>query len=90
MELDELKIYLRIDCTEDDALIGALQTAAEEYLSNAGILKDYDKNLYKLAVELLVANWYENRAAQSEKSLSKISFGLDTIINQLYFSQATT
>ncbi len=86
MELDELKEFLRIDGTDEITLITGLQIAAEEYLTNAGIKKDYSKELYKLAIKLLVANWYENRNAESEKPLSKIPFGLDTIINQLCYS----
>lgn len=85
MELDELKNYLRVEITDDDGLISSLQTAAEEYLDNAGVAKDYTKELYKLAVELLVSNWYENRSVSSEKTLSKVSFSIDTIIAQLKY-----
>lgn len=85
MELDELKLYLRVDIADDDTLIAALQKSAEEYLENAGVTKDYSKELYKLAIKLLVSHWYENRDIQSEKSAAKLSFSLDTIITQLKY-----
>ena len=85
MELDELKLYLRVDIEDDDTLIAALQKSAEEYLENAGVTKDYSKELYKLAIKLLVSHWYENRDVQSEKAAAKLSFSLDTIITQLKY-----
>ncbi|MDU6976109.1 MAG: head-tail connector protein, partial [Clostridiales bacterium] len=35
MELEELKLFLRIDGEEEDTLIKGLQIGAEEYLTNA-------------------------------------------------------
>lgn len=89
MEIEELKLYLKADDTEDDELILALQKSAEEYLKNAGVSQAYTKELYKLAIKLLVAHWYENRKAESDKSKNQISFGLNTIITQLKYTQET-
>jgi uncharacterized phage protein (predicted DNA packaging) len=88
MDLEELKLFLRIDGEEEDSLIEGLQLGAEEYLTNAGIIKDYTKELYKLAIKILVSHWYENRSVETiGKNVSKISFGLDTILIQLRYSQ---
>lgn len=88
MNLEELKLFLKIDDNEEDALIQALQLSAEEYLTNAGIKKDYSKELYKLAIKILVSHYYENRAVETiGKNVSKIAFGLDTILIQLKYSQ---
>ena len=87
MELEKLKEYLRVDDTEDDELISSLQTAAEEYLTNAGVEKDYKKELYTLAIKLLVSHWYGNRTIQYDKSLSGLRFSLDAIIIQMKYSQ---
>ncbi|WP_332856815.1 head-tail connector protein [Clostridium paraputrificum] len=88
MELEELKLFLRIDGEEEDTLIKGLQVGAEEYLTNAGIAKDYEKELYKLAIRILVSHWYENRSVETVgKNVSKIAFGLDTIITQLKYTQ---
>lgn len=88
MNIDDLKLFLKIDDYEEDNLIQALQLSAEEYLTNAGIKKDYSKELYKLAIKILVSHWYENRAVETiGKNVSKIAYGLDTILMQLKYSQ---
>ena len=88
MELEELKLYLRVDGTDDDTLISGLQLAGEEYLTNAGITKDYTKELYKLAVRLLVGHWYDNRIAVNVGSISKnLEYSLSSIILQLKYTQ---
>lgn len=88
MNIEELKLFLRVDGEEEDTLIQGLQIGAEEYLSNAGIVKDYSKELYKLAIKILVSHWYENRSVETiGKNVSKIAFGLDTILIQLKYSQ---
>lgn len=88
MDLEELKLFLRIDTEEEDTLIQGLQISAEEYLTNAGIKKDYSKELYKLAIKILVSHWFENRSVENiGKNTSKIAFGLDTIITQLKYTQ---
>lgn len=85
MNVDELKLYLRIDGTEEDILIQGLQLAAEEYMTNAGVNKDYTKELYKLAIKLLVSHWYENRSIVGKAD--KLAFSLDTMILQLKCTQ---
>lgn len=88
MDLEELKLFLRIDGEEEDSLIVGLKSGAEEYLTNAGINKDYSKDLYKLAIKMLISHWYENRFVENvRKNVSKIAFGLDTIILQLKYTQ---
>lgn len=88
MNLEDIKLFLKIDDNEEDTLIQGLQLAAEEYLINAGISKDYTKELYKLAIKILISHWYENRAVETiGKNISKIAFSLDNIITQLKYSQ---
>ncbi|WMT19151.1 head-tail connector protein [Parageobacillus toebii] len=62
VSLDEVKNWLRIDFSEDDALLTTLISAAEEYLKNAtGITYDSANHLAKLFCMTLIADWYENR-----------------------------
>lgn len=88
MELENLKKYPRIDEDDDsdNETIKDLQKAAEEYLTNAGVKIDYEKQLYCLAVKLLVTHWYDNRIITTDKNQSKLPFSLDAIIMQLKFS----
>lgn len=81
MDLEELKLFLRLDGSDDDTLIQSLELAAVEYLTNAGVNKDYTKALYKLAIKLLVGHWYENRSIVA--SDNNVAFNLDTMITQL-------
>ena len=85
MEIDELKLFLRLDGTEEDLLILGLQAASEEYLLNAGVYKDYTKFLYILAIKMLVGHWYENRSIVGKAD--KLAFSLDTMILQLKYTQ---
>lgn len=85
--LDEVKEYLRIDGTDEDTAIQGLINAAEAYLTNAGVIKDETNELYKLAVKMLVVNWYENR--QPIGKADKLAFGLDSIITQLKYCYST-
>jgi len=84
LQLEEIKKYIRVDYDEDDDLITTLQTAAEEYLINAGIVNDYSNKLYKLVVLMLIAHWYENRRIVLVGSISKeLEMTLSPIILQL-------
>lgn len=87
MELDEIKNYLRIDGEDEDESLLALQKAAEEYLNNAGVTVNYEKELYKIAVKLLLSHWYENRMIYNEKSVHLLPFSLSTIIIQLKYGE---
>ncbi len=81
MELEEIKLYLRVDYDEEDELLLGLQKASEEYLYNAGCIKNYDNNLYKIAVKMLISHWYENRCITG--NLGNLEFSLNSIIVQL-------
>lgn len=88
MDLTEVKLFLKVDHEEEDEFIQGLQLSAEEYLTNAGIKKDYNKELYKLAIKMLISHWYDNRSVELiGKNSSKISFGLGNILLQLKYTQ---
>ena len=87
MELEEIKQFLKVEGEEEDDIIQGLQLAAEEYLENAGIQKNYRKKLYKLAIGMLITHWYENRCIEVSARANKICYGIDTIIMQLRYSK---
>ena len=80
--LEEIKNYMRIDDDTDDSLINSLIESANIYLLNAGV-QNFENDLYKLAVKMLVLHWYENREVIGEAR--KLSFSLDNIITQLKY-----
>ena len=86
MDLEEVKQYLKVDYEEEDDLISSLVGAAHKYLVNAGISKDsIDNNqeLYKLAMKLLIAHWYEKREITGKAE--QLAFSLSAILMQLRY-----
>ena len=96
MTLDDVKLYLRVDTSDDDALIQSLITAAETYIKQqTGKTKKIvgaeetdisTDDLYNLCVKLLVAHWYENRGvekASSRNTIAKISHSVDALVNHI-------
>lgn len=81
MDLNDIKLYLRVDHDEEDDLLLSLQRASENYLYNAGCIKNYDNDLYRLAIKLLISHWYDNRGLIGSTDL--INYSLESIIYQL-------
>lgn len=82
MELYELKQYLRVDGNDLDVVLSGYQAAAEEYLSNAGVAKDYSKSLYKVAVTVICAKLLEDPSLLNQKD-GLSSIGLTAFIAQM-------
>ena len=96
MTLDDVKLYLRVDTSDDDALIQSLITAAETYIKQqTGKTKKIvgaeetdisTDDLYNLCVKLLVAHWYENRGVETgggRVAVTKISHSVDALVNHI-------
>jgi len=89
--LHEVKPYLRVDGDyDDDIVILPLINAAQAKLTGAGVRKPdkhtdrEDKDLYGLAVKMLVSHWYENREQEAEgRTQHVITLGVQSIILQL-------
>ncbi len=80
--LDEVKNYIRVDYDYDDEEIRMFILSAETFLKSHGVKKDYENELYKIAIFMLVSIWYDNRGLQ-EQGLREIPFGVTRIIRQL-------
>jgi len=88
--IDNVKEFLRIDDNNDGTLIVTLVSAAEIYLTNAGVKKDETNDLYCLAVNMLVSHWYDNRSAVIIGTISKsLEYSLQSILTQLKFCYPT-
>lgn len=63
--LKDAKEYLRIDADidDEDTLVTSLIDAANEYIEQCTGKQNDNSKLYDLCVKLLVAHWFENRAA---------------------------
>ncbi|MED5042397.1 head-tail connector protein [Geobacillus stearothermophilus] len=86
VSLDEVKTWLRVDFTDDDALLTTLISAAEQYLKNAtGITYDSTNHLAKLFCMTLIADWYENREMVGRAS-DQVRPILQSILAQLTYA----
>lgn len=85
--LNDVKLNLKIDGYEEDALVSSLILAAKEYLANAGVVENMESALYKLAVNTFVAQKFENRLGDTPSKNSSNIFSMNSIITQLKCSQ---
>lgn len=99
MTLDEVKLYLRVDSTDEDAGITALLAAATSYINQqtgktkkitgtdeAGLpvtIAIDTDDLYNLCIKLMVAHWYENRGVEIPGSLTRITHSVDALVNHI-------
>lgn len=79
--VDDIKLSLRIDVTEDDLMIKSYLDAAEDYVQMA-VSKNEDVSMYKqydFAVSLLTQFWYQNRVTD----MTKTPYQVVSMIQQL-------
>ena len=75
------KQFMRVDGTDDDALITSLMAAAKAYLDGAGIPEpETESPLYTLAVHSLTLHYYDHRDSVGDEA--SFPTGLRPIINQ--------
>lgn len=91
MELDELKQFLRVDGTDLDIVLTGYQSAAEVYLLNAGVIKDYTNALYKTVITVFCGVMLENPNLSADRKGNAVfpSVTLNCLIDQLRKSQVT-
>ena len=87
--LQEVKEYIRVDDYGDEEWdrkineeIKTFILSAETFLKSHGVKKDYENELYKIAIFMLVSIWYDNRGL-AEQGAREIPFGVTRIIRQL-------
>lgn len=82
LTLNEAKSYLRVDFSDDDALITRLMGVADEYLASA--LGNYNKNSERadMLALVVIADLYENRELSSKVS-ANVSRLVQSFILQL-------
>lgn len=97
--LDEVKLYLRVDCDEEDTTIAVLMEAATALIKeqagknkkvlsvNGEVIESplEDLPLFQTCVKQLVAHWFERRGAQGLQQQS-LPFSVDMIIDHFKLS----
>jgi uncharacterized phage protein (predicted DNA packaging) len=88
MTLSKAKEYLKVETTDEDALISSLINASDQYIKNA-CQQDYPQNeLSELAQKLLISHWYEHREVVGKAD--RLAHSLDAILVQLKFTVGET
>lgn len=69
LTLTEVKNYLRVDFSDDDALIASLMSVADEYLkSSVGATYDNTSERAKILLLLVISDLYDNRGLSDKAS----------------------
>lgn len=89
LSIEEIKLYTKIDNTEEDDLLKLFRSEAEEYLTEAGITKDYSKTRYKLVVLMMIADNYENREIKVEGKQIVVNDKISKLILQLQLGEGS-
>ena len=72
MELEELKLYLRIDSNDEDDVLRLMMGAAENYIVNSVGTFDEKDPQAKILFAAIVQDMYDNRELmQSEQQMKK-------------------
>lgn len=88
MELERFKTYARIDHADEDALIEAMLTAADNAVRDM-TGKDpphAGDELFDMAVLQLAAHWYENRTPVTDTAVNEVPFTLQVLLNHIALS----
>lgn len=72
MELEELKLYLRIDSNDEDDVLRLMMGAAENYIVNSVGVFDKEDQQAKILFAAIVQDMFDNRELmQSEQQMKK-------------------
>ena len=80
-EIDDVKLYLRVDGNDEDATISALIGAAKQFLAGAGVKEQPDNPLWMLCRNALCLHYYEDRGGTRQ-----LSSTLQSMIVQLQYA----
>jgi len=84
MDLDELKLFLKVDGNDLNVNLTGYQLAAEMYLENAGVRKDYTNALYKIVVTMIVGTFLENPSlVAGGGNIGSLNITMNSLIDQL-------
>lgn len=88
--LEELKMFLRIDYSDDDIMLNDFIQTTEEYIKD--IVSDYDikiknerfKRKASLAAKFIISELYDNRELTIKEN-KKVNFIINSFITQMQY-----
>lgn len=86
--VNDLKDYLRINHTEDDAVLGTLLNTAKSY-AELKTGKEYKAEdlLYEQLLKYLVQHYYDNRSAINEKQAAEMPFTITDLLKTITYRE---
>ncbi len=79
--VSDVKAYLRIDHTEDDATLGDLLDAAEEYITDLCVDLTPVPTPVEMATKILCAHFYDNRLPSGARYTAELPFSVSALIS---------
>jgi uncharacterized phage protein (predicted DNA packaging) len=90
--LEEAKAHLRVDTTDDDALIGRLLIAASQFVENETnrVITDGSEvtQLMKQLVLLVLGHFFEQREGVTDRTFTEVPMGIQRLIWQFALPEA--
>lgn len=84
LTLDDVKLYLRVDSNDEDALLQDLMEGAVSFLERmTGKVCMPDDAVWKMAIKYLCAHWYENRDDTVAGRDAKVDYTIDCLISHI-------
>lgn len=85
IDIDKVKLHLRIDGSDEDSYLNLLIGAATEHVTNiTSVPNDATAPFtYDMVCLLLIGHWFANREAVVAGSLTKVPYGVDALIQNL-------
>ena len=82
--LKEVKEYLRIlHDVDDDYLISLIEMSKDFIYEQTGVKYNCCDKVYKQCILLMVAHFYDNKMAISEKNLTVVPYSMDCLIKHI-------
>ena len=78
--VSDVKEYLRIDHTDEDAMLGDLLDAAYEYISSLCVNFTPTPTPVEMAIKIMVCHFYDNRLPSGSKYTGELPFSVSALI----------
>ncbi len=84
LNLGEIKSFLRVSHDADDTYLESLLAFSMSFIAEqTGVEYMVADEVYRQALLLCIAHFYDNRAAVNEKTLVQVPFSLDCLIGHI-------
>lgn len=87
MNIELVKLFLKVDFNDDDDIIALMMSAAEEYIKAAVGACNYEDTRVQLLALVIITELYEKRSFTVDKAGVKAQYTMRSIIAQLQAEQ---